>query len=136
MMFAFAVFVVSLVGIAALFGVKYLEANRDLVFWPNVRARFDIRAGRVKELLIAARADVTKLPPLTVVMGRHILQHAALRFASFARAAEHGARRLADLVSYKRRFEKRETRSEFLKKVSEHKNGGGLETFESNGQNS
>jgi hypothetical protein len=48
-----------------------------------------------------------------------------LGFAAFARSSERQAHRLADLVSHKHGFVPRETRSEFLRKMSEHKNGGG-----------
>jgi len=89
-----------------------------------------MRAQQVKELLDAARVDLAKVPPEGVRLFRIGIHMLALGFAALARTAERYAHRLADLVSYKHRFEKRDTRSEFLKKVSEHKNGNGLDTTE------
>ena len=125
MMFTFVVFVISLTGIIGLFAVKYWEYNRDRVLMPRLRARADMRAAQMRELLVAAREDMSKLPPLLAALGRYLVHEAALGFAALARMAERGAHQLADLVSYRHRFEKRETRSEFLRKVAEHKNGNG-----------
>ena len=145
LMFAFVAFVISLAGIVALFCIKYFELNREKVFLPRLREQADIRAGQVKELLVAARADLAQLVPLTVRLSQYLVHESALAFAALARTAEKAAHQLAELVSSKRRFEKRETRSEFLKKVSEHKNGNGngnglpsqrLDTTSNNGQNS
>ena len=51
------------------------------------------------------------------------LHFAALEFAHLARQASRQAHRLADFVSHKRNFERKETRSEFLRKMTELKNG-------------
>lgn len=123
MVFSIVVFILALLGIAALFALKYWELKHERTLAPQLRARADVQADRVKELLIAARADLEKLPPLMVRMGRMLIHDAALAFAAFARLVERGAHDIADLVSYKHRFEKRETQSEFLKKVSQHRNG-------------
>ena len=125
-----AIFLFSLFGVIVLFAVKYWEIRRERIFLPAWRQRADMRAEQLKELLDAARVDLSKLPPLTVRVSRILIHTFALGFAAFARSAERYAHQVADIVSYKHRFEKRDTRSEFLKKVAEHKSGNGLDTTE------
>lgn len=124
MTFAIVVFLVSLLGIVILFSVKYWEIRRERVFFLAWRQKADVRALQLKELLDAARIDLSKLPPGAMRLSRIGIHQLALGFAALARTAEGYAHQLADVVSYKHRFEKRDTRSEFLKKVAEHKNGG------------
>ena len=123
MLVAAVIFALSLIGIMGLFVLKYWELRHARQLLPVWRERADMRANALKELLVAARLDLAKLPPAAVVVGRLLLHRAALAFAALARTSERQAHRLADMVSYKHRFEKRETRSEFLKKVAEHKSG-------------
>ena len=125
MMFAFVVFFFSLFAIAFLFALKSWEIRKKRVVFAPWREKADIRALQLKELLDAARLDLSKLPPEAVRLSRIGIHQLALGFAAFARGAERYAHQVADLVSYKHHFEKRDTRSEFLKKVAEHKNGGG-----------
>src|SRR5438552_3966393 len=125
MLFAAIVFFISLLGIAALFALKHWELKRKAVLLPAWRSRANRRADQLRELVIAGLADLEKLPPAIVHVSRIVIHEAALAFAALARLLERGAHKIADLVSHKRGFEKRQTRSEFLKKVSEHKNGGG-----------
>ena|SRR6185436_13173327 len=124
MLFAIIVFAFSFVGITGLFALKYWELQRERVVLPEFRRKNDMRAQRVKELAHAARVDLEKLLPEIVRVARILVHEAALALAALARFSERQAHRLADLVSHKRGFERRETRSEFLKKVAEHKNGG------------
>ncbi|OGG53659.1 hypothetical protein A2851_02105 [Candidatus Kaiserbacteria bacterium RIFCSPHIGHO2_01_FULL_53_29] len=124
MVFVTAIFFISLVGIGLLFGLKYWEMRRERILAPSMRSELDRRAVQLKELMAAARVDLAKLPPIAVRLSRLAIHEAALGFAALARFAEGQAHRLADLVSHKHRFERRETRSEFLKKVAEHKSGG------------
>lgn len=119
------VFFLSLFAIVLLFALKYWEMSRERVFPLAWRQKADVRAHQLKELLDAARVDLSKLPPEAVRLSRIGIHQLALGFAALARRAERYAHQVADLVSYKHRFEKRDTRSEFLKKVTEHKNGGG-----------
>ena len=123
MVFTVIIFFLALLGIAALFGVKYWELRKDRVLAPQLREHADVRAGHLKELMLAARLDLAKVPPESVRLAHIAIHEGALKLAALARIAERQAHRLADLVSHKHRFEKRETRSEFLKKVAEHKNG-------------
>ena len=123
MIVAGVAFALSFLGIAGLFTLKYWELKRGMRFASRLRIGLDARAVRLKELMVAARVDMSKLPPFGIKLARYVLHRSALAFASLARTAERQAHKLADLVSYKHRFEVRETRSEFLKKVAEHKNG-------------
>lgn len=125
MLMAGIFFFASFLGITAMFSLKYWEQHNRRILAPRFRETIDVRALQFKELLTAARMDFAKLPPALVRLLRFLIHEAALGFAFLARIAEKQSYRLADLVSHKHRFEKRETRSEFLKKVSEHKNGGG-----------
>ncbi len=127
MVFAATVFFISFLSIVSLFALKYWELRNERVIAPILRAKFDARALHLKDLLAAARVDLAKIPPLTLRLTRILIHEAALGLAVLARITERQLHRLADLVSHKHRFEKRETRSEFLKKVSEHKNGGGVD---------
>lgn len=123
MTLALIVFFLSLFAIAFLFALKQWEVRNERVVLAPWRARADVRARQLKELLDAARLDLSRIPPEAVRLSRIGIHQLALAFAAFAREAERYAHRVADVVSYKHHFEKRDTRSEFLKKVAEHKNG-------------
>ncbi|OGG56131.1 hypothetical protein A3D71_02925 [Candidatus Kaiserbacteria bacterium RIFCSPHIGHO2_02_FULL_55_20] len=133
MTISIGIFLLSLFCIVALFAGKYWELRSERVLLPVWREKLDMRAQQLKELMDAARVDVAKLPPEALRVSRIAVHQLALGFAAFARTAEGYAHRLADVVSYKHRFEKRDTRSEFLKKVAEHKSGNG--SNESGGNN-
>lgn len=135
MTFAIIVFFFSLFAIAFLFALKSWEIRSRRVIFAAWREKADVRALQLKELLDAARLDLSKLPPEAVRLSRTLIHQLALGFAAFARGAERYAHQVADLVSYKHHFEKRDTRSEFLKKVAEHKSGNGLDTTADNGHN-
>lgn len=129
MWFAVAIFFLSLISIAGLFGVKYWEERNQRVLALHVRESADRHARELKELLTVGKIELAKLPLEAVHMG-HVLIHAlALQAAKLARMAEAQAHRLADFVSHKHHFKRRAPRSEFLKKVSEHsfrnRNGSG-----------
>ncbi|OGG70464.1 hypothetical protein A3F27_03550 [Candidatus Kaiserbacteria bacterium RIFCSPHIGHO2_12_FULL_53_13] len=120
MIFATVIFLLSLLGIAALFLVKYWEEKNQRVLALNIRERVDEHAHELKELLAASKVELAKLP-LEAAHIAHVLIHAlALQAARLARMAEIQAHRLADFVSHKHHFKRREPRSEFLKKMSEH----------------
>lgn len=122
-------FFVSLIGLALLFSLKAAEAKRGAPYAPHSRAVADRVALLLKDQLLEMRKTLSRIPPTIVVLGRMILHELALAAAKFARTAEAQAHKVADLVSHKRSFEKRPDRtgepSDFLKQVSEHKNGGG-----------
>ncbi len=134
--FTIIMFLFSVAGIVTLFAIKEWEEKNSRTLVPSFRQKLDVQALRLKELGAAAQKDLAKLPPEIVHLARVGIHIGALEAARFARFAEAQAHRLADLVSHKRRFVYRAPRSEFLKKVAEHKNGNGLDTTSSNGHNS
>ncbi len=122
MAFFATLFFVALFGIIALFGLKYWEERHERVLVPGVRDKADARAHELKELIALGRAELAKLPPEAAHRARMLIHAGALQTARLARAMETQAHRLADLVSHKHHFERREPQSEFLKKVGERKN--------------
>lgn len=136
MAFSLAVFTLSLLGIVALFYFKYRELHTGRGVIPMVRAGLDVRATQLKELIRAAQSDLRRLPPVLLHFSRISLHALALYVARWARIAERQAHRLADLVSYKHRFERRAPRSEFLQKIMDHKNGTGVEVKDDTVHNS
>ncbi|MCR4325580.1 MAG: hypothetical protein NUV59_02120 [Patescibacteria group bacterium] len=121
MTIAMVFFLLALVGVITLFSLKYWEIRSGRVVMPEMRTRIDESARYLKGLMLAARVDLAKLSPQVLRIARLLVHEAALLLAALARAGERQAHRLADMVSYKHRFEARKTRSEFLKKVSENK---------------
>ena len=121
MVFAGVVFLASLIGIIVLFGLKIRELRSGKILAPRIRFAADAQALHIKDLLMAAELDLKKIPPLLVYWGHVALHFLALEFAIAARAASRRAHALADFVSHKRNFQRRQTRSEFLKKVSARK---------------
>jgi hypothetical protein len=117
------VFGFSALLIIAIFALKLWEQKRGRSLAPAMRQSLDIRALQVKELLRALGADFGKLPPEMVHFTRIGIHTLALGMARLAQVLEAQAHRLADLVSHQHRFERRAPRSEFLKKVIEHKKG-------------
>ena len=134
MILAAIIFFISLIGIVALFGVKYWEEQHQRMLAPEVRQKADEHALQVKELLSKSRLELSKLPPTAMRLVRMAIHTAALETAHLARVLEAQAHRLADFVSHKHHFERGETKSEFLKQVSEHtfknRNGSKLDTKE------
>lgn len=120
MMFVVSVFIASIVGIVAVFSIKYWELKRQIVIAPAIRARADDGAREFKHLLGRSRVELMKLPPVLLYLSRVLVHMAALKAASSARYLERQAHRLADVVSHKHRFERRAPRSEFLKQMNEH----------------
>lgn len=123
MVAAVSAFLVSLLGMIVLFSVKYRETKTGRIFFPAFRDSSDEKALVLKGKLLRTRAMIEQLPPILMILARNLVRMIALKFASFLRQGEAQAHRLADMVSHKHRFERRETRSEFLKQVSDHKNG-------------
>ena len=122
---AMIVFFASLSSIALLFVLKYSEMRRGRVFAPALRAGADAGARELKAFLIVSGIRLSRLGPLSVLVVRFLLHEMALALASLASLGEKQLQRLAELVSHKRTFEHRPPRSEFLKRVEEHRNGGG-----------
>jgi len=123
--FAAAIFIISLAGMIALFALNIREARTGRYFAPEWRREVDKEALYLKELLMAADLDLKKVPPILSHSSHVALHFAALAFARLARNASRRAHALADFVSHNHNFERKETRSEFLRKMTELKSGGG-----------
>ncbi len=134
MLFYAIVFFISLACVSCLFGVKYWEKENKRVLYPRYREMADEYAVKLKELALSGREELSKLPPRVLILAKRIVHESALGVARLARDTESRAHQLADLVSHKHRFEKRETRSEFLKQVGEYpiSNNSGFNGADSN----
>ncbi|MDR3571193.1 MAG: hypothetical protein P4L81_03270 [Candidatus Pacebacteria bacterium] len=117
------VFFIALILIVGLFTLKRWELSHERVLFRNLRQRADAQALHLKELALAARKDVEHLPPFLLDAATSIVQGIAVDAGHLAIWLGKQSHRLADSVSHKRNFEPRETKSEFLKKVAEHKSG-------------
>lgn len=131
-LFAVVIFFVSLTLIVTLFAMKVREHDTGRYPLSDWRIVADREALQLKELMLAAELDLKKVTPLLAHFGHIALHFAALEFARLAREASKQSHRLADFVSHKRNFERRETRSEFLKKMSGRRdvNDNGQDTSE------
>jgi len=118
---AIVTFSISLIGLILLFGLKFWEEYDRFRFFPKLRRRADEKALALKAVLLRI-ADMAKDSPRYFFLILRVIVHAAVvAFANVAGAAERGAHHIADFVSHRHRFERRETNSDFLKKVSERK---------------
>lgn len=116
------VFGFSLLGIAVMFAMKYREVRAGRVLVPTLREAGDERALAFKGFLASIRAEAATWPARAVIALRHLAHSLALSIAALARVIERQAHRWADLASHKHHFERRETSSDFLKRVSDFKN--------------
>jgi len=114
---------VTLFFLIVLFALKRVEVARERRFGENVRARADMQALRIKAALETGEAYLGEVPFYFSALSRFLVHIGALSFARLARASAQRAHQLADLVSHKRGFERRETKSQFLREVGEVKNG-------------
>lgn len=132
MVIAYTVFLISLAGLVGLFGLKEWEARSSRVFFPVLRRKLDEWAFFVQDAMVALKVDAEKIPPELVHLSRILVHEIALSLASILRFLALQAHKLAELVSHKRNFIRRAPRSEFLKKVIDHKNETSKEvdTFE------
>ena len=124
--FAIVVFGLSLIAISSLFLLKHWETGTGRVLAPAFRRSADLRALELKAQLFNIRGTLSRTGPIAALYMRYLIHRGALGFAAFARFSERQAHKLADAVSHKRTFAPRETKSQFLKQVSEHKNGSAL----------
>lgn len=123
--FAAIVFFLALILIVALFTLKHWEISRERVLFPDFRHQADEQALHLKDLALAARKDAEHLPPILLDAAQSVVHGIAVDAGHIAIWLGEQSHRLADSVSHKRNFERRETKSEFLKKVSERKGGNG-----------
>ena len=135
MIVAAMVFFVALFGISTLFALKRWEKAHGRILAVQMRTSLDERALHLKELLEAGLKDLEKLVPALVHLSRVSLHLSAVGFGHLAHWLGERSHQLADMVSYKHRFERRALGSEFLKKMIRHKNGNNLDSEDENGQN-
>jgi len=114
--------VVAIVGIAALILLKWWETTSGKILLPATRMRADETALSVKARLMRFARSAKRFPAISILVMRYFIHLGAKAFARFARKAETGAHKLADRVSHKHRFQRRESNSQFLKEVAEHRN--------------
>ena len=127
MQLAMIVFFVSLALIIALFVLRFFEDRRGERLAARPRQLADNAALNLKDALVHGRTQVEKLPPKVAHRSMKAAHKGALGAAGVARSLEAQAHRFADFVSSKGNFQRRETKSEFLKGVSDYKNSGGEE---------
>jgi hypothetical protein len=125
MTLAMIVFFASLVLIVALFTLRFVEERRGAKFGEFPRKLADNAALNLKDALVSGREHIEKLPPELAHHTMRAAHSGALGAASLARSLEAHAHRFADFVSSKGSFQRRETKSEFLKQVTDFKNGSG-----------
>jgi hypothetical protein len=113
------VLAVSVLGIAFLFYIKHWEEKNARIFSPVLRLAADGKALEFKAFLNMCESEFRKIGPTSMRIGRVLLHDLALTLAALSRASERQAHRLADVVSHKHRFERRETKNDFLKQVSD-----------------
>lgn len=122
MVLAMIVFIVSLALIVLLFALRYVEERRGGRFGARPRQLADNAALNLKDALVHGKDQLEKLPPEVAHVSMGAIHSGALGAASVARSFEAQAHRFADFVSSKRNFQRRETKSEFLKQVTDFKN--------------
>lgn len=117
MWFIIVIFFVSLAGLLALFGIKYLETKRGVVYGAGFRARADERARKVKSALVRNLLQLEEVPLTILLWIRAGIHMFAVWMAEMARNAESAAHALANFVAHQRHMEIRETRSDYLRHV-------------------
>jgi hypothetical protein len=117
--FAFAF---ALLGLAALFIHKHREVRAGRVLLSSLREKGDEQALALKDFLAVCRAEAHTWPPQLVQLGREMTHRAILAVAVFARSTERKAHTLADRLSHKHEFKRRESANEFLRQVGDFKN--------------
>lgn len=120
---AISFFGASLLGIIMLLMFKAWEMRRDSIIAPRVRGHLDRGALVLKSWIERGEDALAQLPTFVSFLVMRSLASVSMHLARLARHMSESAYRLADFISHKHNFERRETRSEFLKTMIEHKNG-------------
>lgn len=115
-----SVFFGSLFLITLLFMIKGAEAGTSAKLAPKTREFFDDAALYIKAVLVWMSVRASRIPPTVALLARFAIHQGALGAARLSRTIERAAHNVADLVSHKHRFERRETKSQYLKEVGEH----------------
>lgn len=123
-MFASIVFLITCVLLCALFALKYYEGRLGVVYGEAWRARADLRVVALRSWALSHTDLLETLPSIVARYGRFLVHEIALLIAYSARRIEMWAHELADFASHKHSLQIRETRSDFLRQVSEHKHNG------------
>lgn len=119
-------FFVALFGLGGLFALKQREVTTGRVAMPALRSWADDRALSLKYQIAVLSNEISTWPAKISLIIRYLIHLSALELAKALRAGEMALHRLADRVSHKHHFERRETHSAFLKEVA----NGKLETRE------
>lgn len=114
-------FVFALVGIVLLFSLKYVESTSGKTLLPRARQTLNFRALGIRRAILLVVHTIEHFPAFMVAFSYATLHFLAVLVALGARTAEYQAHRVADFVSHKRKFQRRETQSTFLKEVTSHK---------------
>jgi len=120
MIFAGTAFFLACAGIIGLFTLKRWEEEHQRMVLSEFRRGADEKAVKLKAMILASSHDLEKLPPLLLAIASAIVRVLAIGFGHLAHWIGERSHALADLVSYKHRFERKETRSEFLKQVTDY----------------
>jgi len=120
MVWAGVIFFLACIGVTALFILRRWENEHGRVLLPGLHHEADLQALKLKMVLFARTRDVEKIVPFLFRLLQRGVRAAAIAFGHLAHWIGERSHALADLVSHKYRFERRETRSEFLKQVIAH----------------
>lgn len=118
-----AVFSATLLSIVGLFSLRMWEVQRGSRVLAPWRERADGLARALKQAGIRFGLQMHRFPSLMLLITRYFIHLGAKAFARFARRMEESAHQIADRMSHKHRFQRRESQNQFLKDVAEHKNG-------------
>ena len=114
---ALVVFFASMAGVIGLLILKHVENSRGKLVFSQTRREFDYHAHELKLLLMRYKDESAHMAPFASRVARILIREAALFLARLARRLEKASHSVADLASHKRHFERKETRSEFLREM-------------------
>ena len=112
------VFFGALAALAVLFTLRLIEERRGARLGASVRLSLDRFALSIKAILMYVAALMERIPQITSFLLRAFAVALVRRFAHMTEGISRAAHSAADMVSYKHRYERKETRSTFLKEVS------------------
>lgn len=113
--------IIALSGISLLLSLVYVEKKSGKLFLPKLRNLLDRYAVDLNNFGTRVIYVIEHAPSFIVQFGYFLVHIFAVFVALASRASESKARKLVDFVSHKQSFKRRETRSQFLKDVSGHK---------------
>ncbi len=108
----------ALLGLTALFTVRLIEERRGARFASSFRERLDQYTLAFKRQCLRVELFLEQMPRLASFALRALTVITMRRFARMTEGLSRAAHSAADMVSYKHRHERTETRSHFLKQVS------------------